>query len=36
MKITRRNFLQMLGITGVAAGGISQVWAIPDQWVEKL
>ena len=21
MKITRRNFLQMLGITGVAAGG---------------
>jgi anaerobic selenocysteine-containing dehydrogenase len=36
MKITRRNFLQMLGITGVAAGGISRVWAIPDQWVEKL
>jgi len=36
MKITRRNFLQMLGITGVAAGGISQVWAIPDQWIEKL
>ena len=36
MKITRRNFLQMLGITGVAAGGISHVWAIPDQWVEKL
>ena len=36
MKITRRNFLQMLGITGIAAGGISQVWAIPDQWVEKL
>ena len=36
MKITRRNFLQMLGITGVAAGGISQVWAIPDKWVEKL
>jgi anaerobic selenocysteine-containing dehydrogenase len=36
MNITRRNFLQMLGITGVAAGGISQVWAIPDKWVEKL
>lgn len=36
MKITRRNFLQMLGITGVAAGGISRVWAIPEQWVEKL
>ncbi|MCP2501058.1 MAG: molybdopterin-dependent oxidoreductase [Deltaproteobacteria bacterium] len=36
MKITRRNFLQMLGITGAAAGGISHVWAIPDQWVEKL
>lgn len=36
MKITRRNFLQMLGITGVAAGGISQVWAIPDKWIEKL
>ena len=36
MKITRRNFLQMLGITGVAAGGISQVWAIPEQWAEKL
>jgi len=36
MKITRRNFLQMLGITGVAAGGISQVWAIPEKWVEKL
>ena len=36
MKITRRNFLQILGITSVAAGGISQVWAIPDKWVEKL
>jgi len=36
MKITRRNFLQMLGITGVAAGGISQVWAIPDKWIETL
>jgi len=36
MKITRRNFLQMLGITGVAAGGISRVWAIPEKWVEKL
>ena len=36
MKITRRNFLQMLGITGVAAGGISRVWAIPDIWIEKL
>lgn len=36
MNITRRNFLQMLGITGVAAGGISRVWAIPDKWVEKL
>ena len=36
MKITRRNFLQMLGITGVAAGGISRVWAIPEKWAEKL
>jgi anaerobic selenocysteine-containing dehydrogenase len=36
MKITRRNFLQILGITSVAAGGISQVWAIPEKWVEKL
>lgn len=36
MKITRRNFLQMLGITGAAAGGISPVWAIPDKWIEKL
>ena len=36
MKITRRNFLQMLGITGVAAGGISQVWAIPDQVDRKV
>jgi len=36
MKITRRKFLQMLGITGVAAGGISQVWAIPDEWAKKL
>jgi anaerobic selenocysteine-containing dehydrogenase len=36
MKITRRNFLQLLGITGAAAGGISQVWAIPDKWIEKL
>ncbi|MGE5855348.1 MAG: molybdopterin-containing oxidoreductase family protein, partial [Syntrophaceae bacterium] len=36
MKITRRNFLQILGITSVAAGGISQVWAIPDKWIEKL
>jgi len=36
MKITRRNFLQMLGITGAAAGGISQVWAIPDKWIETL
>ncbi len=36
MKITRRNFLQMLGVTGVAAGGISRVWAIPEKWVEKL
>ncbi len=36
MKITRRNFLQMLGITGVAAGGISRVWAIPEEWAKKL
>jgi anaerobic selenocysteine-containing dehydrogenase len=36
MKITRRNFLQILGVTGVAAGGISRVWAIPDKWIEKL
>jgi len=36
MKITRRDFLQMLGVTGAVAGGLSQVWAIPDNWAEKL
>jgi anaerobic selenocysteine-containing dehydrogenase len=36
MKISRRDFLQMLGVTGALAGGISHVWAIPDEWREKL
>jgi menaquinone reductase, molybdopterin-binding-like subunit len=36
MKISRRDFLQLLGVTGALAGGISQVWAIPDNWRDKL
>jgi anaerobic selenocysteine-containing dehydrogenase len=36
MKISRRDFLHMLGVTGALAGGISQVWAIPDGWKDKL
>ncbi|MBI5418545.1 MAG: molybdopterin-dependent oxidoreductase [Deltaproteobacteria bacterium] len=36
MKISRRDFLHLLGVTGALAGGISQVWAIPDKWRDKL
>ena len=36
MKISRREFLQLLGATGALAGGASRIWAIPDEWREKL
>ena len=36
MKITRRDFLQMLGVTGALAGGLSRGWAVPDAWDDKL
>lgn len=36
MKISRRVFLQLLGATGALAGGVSRIWAIPDEWREKL
>jgi len=36
MKISRRDFLHLLGITGALAGGITRVWAIPDSWRDKL
>src|SRR5512134_286707 len=36
MKISRRNFLHLLGVSGALAGGISYVWAIPDGWRDKL
>ena len=36
MKISRREFLQLLGVTGALAGGASQIWAVPDIWREKL
>jgi anaerobic selenocysteine-containing dehydrogenase len=36
MKISRRDFLHLLGVTGALAGGISHVWAIPDGWRDKL
>ena len=36
MNISRREFLQLLGVTGAVAGGFSQVWAVPDAWAEKL
>ena len=36
MKITRRDFLQMLGVTGALAGGLSRGWAIPDAWNDRL
>jgi anaerobic selenocysteine-containing dehydrogenase len=36
VKISRRVFLQLLGATGVLAGGASRIWAIPDEWREKL
>jgi anaerobic selenocysteine-containing dehydrogenase len=36
MKISRRDFLHLLGVTGAVAGGVSYVWAVPDKWREKL
>lgn len=36
MKISRREFLQLLGVTGAVAGGVSGVWAIRDEWSVKL
>ncbi|MGZ8446343.1 MAG: molybdopterin-containing oxidoreductase family protein [Candidatus Deferrimicrobiaceae bacterium] len=36
MKISRREFLQLLGATGALAGGASRIWAVPDEWREKL
>jgi len=36
VKISRRVFLQLLGATGALAGGASRIWAVPDEWREKL
>jgi anaerobic selenocysteine-containing dehydrogenase len=36
MKISRREFLQMVGATGALVGGASRIWAVPDEWREKL
>ncbi len=36
MKISRRDFLYLLGVTGALAGGASRIWAVPDEWREKL
>lgn len=36
MKISRRDFLHILGVTGAVAGGVGTVWAIPDMWRDKL
>jgi anaerobic selenocysteine-containing dehydrogenase len=36
MKISRRDFLRLMGITGAITGGYSRVWAIPDDWMERL
>jgi anaerobic selenocysteine-containing dehydrogenase len=36
MKISRRDLLRLLGVSGALAGGISYVWAIPDGWREKI
>lgn len=36
MNISRREFLHLLGVTGALAGGASRIWAVPDEWREKL
>lgn len=36
MNISRRTFLQLLGVTGALAGGASRIWAIPDEWSRTL
>lgn len=36
MKISRREFLHLLGVTGALAGGFSTTWAIPDEWSGRL
>ncbi len=36
MNISRRDFLRLLGVTGAVAGGYSRVWAVPDEWMQKI
>lgn len=36
MRISRRKFLQLLGVSGALAGGASTIWAVPDKWRETL
>lgn len=36
MEISRRDFLIFLGVSGALAGGVSQVWSIPDDWEDRL
>lgn len=36
MRISRREFLQLLGVSGALAGGASRIWAVPDKWAEIL
>ncbi len=36
MNISRRDFLRLLGVTGAVAGGYSRVWAVPDEWKQKI
>src|SRR3970040_1289982 len=35
MKLSRREFLQWLGVTGALAGGVSQICAVRDEWGKK-
>jgi anaerobic selenocysteine-containing dehydrogenase len=36
MNISRREFLQLVGATGALVGGGCRIWAVPDEWREKL
>lgn len=36
MQISRREFLKLLGISGLALGGASQLISLPDTWKETL
>ncbi|GAB4366491.1 MAG: hypothetical protein Kow00128_10020 [Deltaproteobacteria bacterium] len=36
MRISRREFLHLLGISAAVAGGASRIWAVPDSWRETL